>query len=77
MDEDIPYLHCQLRNLKKIQLVIVRTMWYMRIGIVSSKRRCDGTLVKRNQKLNLELSKEKQKKHANIQQLSRNCSVAL
>ena len=52
-------------------------MRYMRIGIVSSKRRCDGTLVKRNQKLNLELSKEKQKKHAKIQQLSRNCSGAL
>lgn len=31
-------------------------MLYMRIGIVSSKRRCDGTLVKQNQKLNLELS---------------------
>lgn len=56
--------------LKKIQLVIVRTMRYMRIGIVSSKRRCDGTLVKRNQKLNLELSKKKQKKHAKIQNSS-------
>ena len=31
-------------------------MRYMRIKIVSSERRCDGTLVKRNQKLNLELS---------------------
>ena len=31
-------------------------MLYMRIGIVSSKRRCDGTLVKRKQKVNLELS---------------------
>ena len=55
-DEDVPYSHCQLRNLKEYKLVIVRTMLYMRIRIVSSKRLCDGTLVKRNQKVNLELS---------------------
>lgn len=47
-DEDAPYSHCQLRNLKEYKLIIVRTMLYLRIGIVSSKRR--------KQKVNLELS---------------------